>query len=106
VLVVAGSLSVLSTLHGTPATVLAVLTWGLGSAAIPVCLQAAVLRVAPDNQQAASAVYVVAFQIGIGLGSLLGDRFVAAGHLGALPVFGSLVALAAGVLTSRRAFPR
>ncbi|BEP14488.1 MFS transporter [Acidothermaceae bacterium B102] len=108
VLLVATGLTLLAVLHGAPITVVAVLLWGLGATAVPVCLQAAVLRVAPDNQEAASAVYVVAFQIGIGGGSFIGDRFVAAGHLPALPVFGSLVALAAGVvvLTSRRAFPR
>ena len=63
---------------------------------------------APDNQEAASAVYVVAFQIGIGLGSFLGDRFVAADQLDTLPVFSALVALTAGVvvLAARRAFPR
>ena len=81
---------------------------GLGSAAIPVGLQSAVLRVAPDNQEAASAVYVVAFQIGIGLGSFLGDRFVAADQLDILPVFSALVAVTAGivVLAARRTFPR
>jgi predicted MFS family arabinose efflux permease len=108
VLVVAGALSILAGLHGATATVVAVLAWGLGSAAIPVCLQAAVLRVAPNNQEAASAVYVVAFQIGIGLGSFLGDRFVAGGQLGSLPLFSAVVAVTAGVivLTARRAFPR
>jgi predicted MFS family arabinose efflux permease len=108
VLVVAGALSALASFHGAAATVAESLAWGLGSAAIPVGLQSAVLRVAPDNQEAASAVYVVAFQIGIGLGSFLGDRFVAGGRLTDLPVFGALVAVTAGamVLVARRTFPR
>ena len=107
-LVVAAALSALAAVRGELPTVLAVLAWGVASTAIPVGLQSAVLRVAPDNQEAASAVYVVAFQIGIGLGSFLGDRFVAADRLDALPVFSALVAVTAGivVLGARRTFPR
>lgn len=87
--------------------VVAVLAWGAGFTAVPVCLQAAVLRVAPHAQEAASAVYVVAFQIGIGGGALIGERLVSAGHLDALPVVGAALALAAGlvVLGARTAFP-
>ena len=46
-------------------TSVAVLAWGAGFTAVPVCLQAAVMRVAADAQDAASAVYVVAFQIAV-----------------------------------------
>jgi predicted MFS family arabinose efflux permease len=107
VALVAVALATLSVLHGAPATVVAVLAWGLGFSAVPVSLQSVVLRVAPEAQDAASAVYVVAFQIGIGGGALIGDRFVAAGHLGTLPVLGAVVAAAAVVivLSARSVFP-
>jgi predicted MFS family arabinose efflux permease len=90
----------------TVLTVLAVLVWGAGFTALPVCLQSAILRVAPHAQDAASAVYVVAFQIGIGGGALAGDRLVVAGRLGALPVVGAVLAVAAAliVLAGRSAF--
>jgi len=103
---VATALTVLGFTHSTVLTVLAVLGWGAGFTAAPVCLQSAILRVARSAQDAASAVYVVAFQIGIGGGALLGDRFVVAGRLGDLPVLGAVLAVAAGVivLAGRAAF--
>ncbi len=92
---------------GPASTVIAVLAWGAAFTAVPVCLQSAVLRVTPQARDAASAVYVVAFQIGIGGGALLGERFVRAGHLGTLPVLGAALAAVAGliVISARRAFP-
>jgi predicted MFS family arabinose efflux permease len=93
---------------GTAPTVVAALLWGGAFTATPVCLQAAILRVAPHARDAASAVYVVAFQVGIGGGALVGERFVRAGHLAALPAVAAVLALTAGVivLASRSAFPR
>jgi predicted MFS family arabinose efflux permease len=93
---------------GTAPTVVAALLWGGAFTATPVCLQAAILRVASHARDAASAVYVVAFQIGIGGGALVGERFVRAGHLAVLPAIAAVLALAAGVivLASRSAFPR
>jgi predicted MFS family arabinose efflux permease len=86
---------------------LAVLAWGAGFTAVPVCLQAAVMRVAPDAQDAASAVYVVAFQIGIGGGALLGEQLVTAGDLDVLPPLAAVLAVVAAVvgLSARRTFP-
>jgi predicted MFS family arabinose efflux permease len=94
--------------HGSTAvTVAAVAIWGAGFTALPVCWQAAVLRVAPRSADTASALYVVAFQIGIGGGALAGSLLVNAGELAILPVAG--LALAAiglvVVLRSPRAFP-
>ena len=69
--------------------------------------QAAVLRVAPRSADTASALYVVAFQIGIGGGALAGSLLVDAGLLSALCVVGTALA-AAGLLVTlaaRRAFP-
>jgi predicted MFS family arabinose efflux permease len=101
-------LAVLIPVVGPLPTVLAALLWGAAFTATPVCLQASILRVAPQAADAASAMYVVAFQIGIGGGALVGERLVTAGHLAALPVVGATLALAAGllVLGVPRVFPR
>ncbi len=94
--------------HGSTAgTVAAVGVWGAGFTALPVALQAAVLRVAPRSADTASALYVVAFQIGIGGGALAGSLLVNAGLLSVLPLV-ALALVAAGLLillTARRAFP-
>ena len=94
--------------HGSAAvTVAAVIVWGAAFTALPVCLQAAVLRVAPRSADTASALYVVAFQIGIGGGALAGSLLVDTGVLAGLCVIGAALA-ASGlliVLTARRAFP-
>lgn len=88
-------------------TVAAVVLWGAAFTAIPVCLQSAVLRVAPQSADTGSALYVVAFQIGIGGGALAGSILVDAGRLADLPAVGMALA-AAGTLVllgARRAFP-
>ena len=92
---------------GVVPTVLAALVWGGAFTALPVILQSAILRVAPHARDAASAVYVVSFQIGIGGGALLGERLFSAGRLPSLPALGAVLALAAGlmVLAARRTFP-
>jgi predicted MFS family arabinose efflux permease len=106
---VAVALAVLATVaHGSAAgTVAAVAIWGAGFTALPVGLQAAVLRVAPRSADTASALYVVAFQIGIGGGALAGSLLVNAGLLPVLPLVGLILAVAALliVLAARRAFP-
>ncbi|MCU4186576.1 MFS transporter [Acidiferrimicrobium sp. IK] len=83
-------------------TVVAVGVWGAAFTAFPVALQTAVLRVAPHAADAASALYVVAFQIGIGGGALVGAALVAGGHLAVLPGLGALLALAAGAVVALR----
>ncbi|MEU4213982.1 MFS transporter [Actinoplanes sp. NPDC026623] len=101
------SLAVLIPVLGAVPTVLAVLAWGGAVTSIPVILQAAILRVAPDARDAASAVYVVAFQVGIGGGALLGERLVRAGLLGWLPAVAAVLTLVSVlvVLASRQTFP-
>lgn len=88
-------------------TIAAVVLWGAAFTAIPVCLQSAVLRVAPQSADTASALYVVAFQIGIGGGALAGSILVDAGLLAELPVVGMALAAAGTLvlLAARRAFP-
>jgi predicted MFS family arabinose efflux permease len=97
-----------SVAHGsTVGTVASVALWGAGFTALPVVLQAAVLRVAPRSADTASSLYVVGFQIGIGGGALVGSLLVNAGLLAILPV--AALALAAIslviVLAAGRAFP-
>jgi predicted MFS family arabinose efflux permease len=105
--VAAAALLTLVPVLGPAPTVIAALLWGGAFTAIPVTLQAAILRVAPQARDAASAVYVVAFQIGIGGGALLGERFVNAGLLPWLPAIAATLALTAGALVVRspKAFP-
>jgi predicted MFS family arabinose efflux permease len=97
-----------SVAHGSAAgTVAAVAVWGGSFTALPVVLQAAVMRVAPRSADTASALYVVAFQIGIGGGALAGSLLVNAGLLSVLPLV-AVALVAAGlviVLAARRAFP-
>jgi predicted MFS family arabinose efflux permease len=106
---IAVALAVLASVaHGSAiGTVAAVAVWGAGFTALPVGLQAAVLRVAPRSADTASALYVVAFQIGIGGGALAGSLLVNAGLLPVLPVAGLALAVAGllVVLAARRAFP-
>ncbi|HWS37410.1 MAG TPA: MFS transporter [Actinoplanes sp.] len=75
-----------------------VLVWGGAFNALPVFLGSAPMRVAPTSRDAASAVYVVAFQIGIGSGAFIGERFVGAGNLGTLPLLGAGLVFAGGLL--------
>jgi predicted MFS family arabinose efflux permease len=95
---VVGALALISVVHhSTPAMVLAALAWGAGFTALPICLQSSVLRVASKMPDTASALYVVAFQIGIGGGALVGAGLLGAGNLGAIaPV--ALALIAAGSL--------
>lgn len=73
----------------------AIVLWAGPAAGIGVVLQAAVLRVAKGRPDLASAVYIVAFQIGIALGAALGG--VTLDH-GMLPA--AVAIAAAGGLTS------
>ncbi|MDI6103833.1 MFS transporter [Actinoplanes sp. NEAU-A12] len=94
------AVALLTPVLGPGPTVVMTLLWGGAFTAIPVLLSAASLRVAPTARDAASAVYVVAFQIGIGGGALIGERMVSAGHLGALPLLASVFTLAATALAA------
>ncbi|MGW1996307.1 MFS transporter [Embleya sp. NPDC001921] len=82
----------------TPGTVAAMLAWGLAYGAVPVGLQAWLLRSAPDAPEAASAVFVTGFQFAIALGSLLGGVAVDAVATSAVLWFGGGLAAATGLL--------
>ncbi|GGL02913.1 MFS transporter [Mangrovihabitans endophyticus] len=101
------SVALLAPVLGVVPTVVVTLIWGGAFTAVPVCLASGVLRVAPHARDAASAVYVVAFQIGIGGGALVGERLVGAGLLGVLPAAAAALALLGCVLvvTAPRVFP-
>ncbi|HET6479887.1 MAG TPA: MFS transporter, partial [Actinoplanes sp.] len=106
--VLAVSAGLLAPVLGLVPTVIVTLLWGGAFTAIPVILAAAPLRIAPRARDAASALYVVAFQIGIGGGAFLGERIVRTGHLGVLPLVAAALAVATIVLIAtvgRRVFP-
>ncbi|GIE34247.1 MFS transporter [Actinoplanes italicus] len=105
---VALSVVMLAPVLGPVPTIVFTLLWGGAFTAIPVFLSTAPLRVAPTARDAASAVYVVAFQIGIGGGAFLGERLVSAGYLGTLPLLAGALALTASIITalSPAVFPR
>jgi predicted MFS family arabinose efflux permease len=105
--VLAVAVATLAPVLGPVPTVVATLLWGGAFCAIPVCLQATALRIAPRARDAASAVYVVSFQIGIGGGAFVGERMTSAGHLGVLPLLAAGLAIVALVLTAvaRQVFP-
>lgn len=97
---VAGLALIAAIPHGTVVMVLATLAWGAGFTALPICLQSAVLRVAPDIPDTASALYVVAFQIGIGGGALAGAGLLGAHELSAIPGVTLAVFLAGSLLAA------
>ena len=90
------------------AGVVAVIFWGATATAMPPMLQSAAMRHAPENPDAASGVYVAAFQIGIMAGSLIGG--VLYEHGGEPVMLGASALLTGGalvaVLASTGLFPR
>ncbi|WP_131735447.1 MFS transporter [Actinomadura roseirufa] len=60
----------------TPVTVLAVVAWGLCGSALPTVFTAWALRVAPDDQETAMSLLVIAVNFGLGAGALLGGRLL------------------------------
>jgi len=105
-LIVTGLAVMVVVADGTVPFILATLAWGAGFTALPIFLQSAVLRVAPEIADTASSVYVVAFQIGIGGGALAGSGLLGSGHLRAIPQL-ALVLFVAGsavAATARRTF--
>jgi predicted MFS family arabinose efflux permease len=75
-------------------------------AAVPVCLQTAVIRVSPASADVASSVYVVAFQVGIAGGSFVGGWMIDQNQLAVIPAWASIIAVLAAlvVVRLRRAF--
>ncbi|KEF05905.1 hypothetical protein ADK78_23285 [Kitasatospora aureofaciens] len=90
-----------------PLAVAAVALWGIAFAALPVSLQASVLRLAGTAPDAASSWYVAAFNLGIGGGALTGG-LLSATTVAALPWAALITVLPAVALvrTRRAALPR
>jgi predicted MFS family arabinose efflux permease len=76
----------------------AAVLWAVPGGAIAVVLQAGVLRVATAHQDLANACYIVAYQVGIALGALVGGLYLSAGALPvAVGTAAALALLAAGI---------
>ncbi|AHH15603.1 putative membrane protein [Nocardia nova SH22a] len=74
-----------------------VMLWGAASAALPVILQHAALRTAPDAPEIPSGAYVVSYQLGITGGSALGAALLSDTPVASLPLW-SGIALSAGTI--------
>jgi predicted MFS family arabinose efflux permease len=81
----------------------AIVAWAAPAAGIGVVLQAAVLRVARSQPDLASAVYIVAFQIGIALGAALGGLSLDHGMVPAAVVIAAIGGLASAIVVHRSA---
>lgn len=100
-----GSLAVLA--------VLAIGLWGFAFTTVPVCLQSSVLATPRADPDRASAIYVVAFQIAIASGALLGGSLLGTSSIGGtsgIAVVTVVAALLVGaalvtVVSARGAFP-
>lgn len=70
--ITAGALIVLSQSSGLPGLITAAILYGIGFGSAQPALQAATLRIAPENRRgAANASFMTAFDLGIGLGAIL-----------------------------------
>jgi predicted MFS family arabinose efflux permease len=81
----------------------AVVLWSVPAGGLAVILQAAVLRVAPGQRDLASAVYIVAFQIGIAGGAWLGGVYLDRGILVAAIATTAACGLVAAIVAARSA---
>ena len=80
-----------------------VVLWSVPAGGLAVILQAAVLRVALGQRDLASAVYIVAFQVGIAGGAWLGGVYLDRGILIAAIATTAALALAAMIVAARSA---
>lgn len=87
--------------------VLAIGLWGLAFTTVPVCLQSSVLVTPREDPDKASAIYVVAFQVAIASGALVGGVIIDVSGI-AVVVLTAVLLVAAALVTvvfSRSAFP-
>ncbi|MFJ6843658.1 MFS transporter [Streptomyces griseoluteus] len=94
-------------IHLRPLSVAAVALWGISFAALPVTLQARVLRLGVTAPDAASSCYVAAFNLGIGGGALTGG-VLSTSTVAVLP-WAALIAVVPALAltwTTRAALPR
>jgi len=114
-LLFAASAFTLALLARTPAVVIAaILIWGVASGALPPLMNARMMQVASEAlRPLASAALVVFFNVGIGLGSLIGGLIESASgpqaiatFAGCILVASTLVAVATAVVLRSRVAPR
>ena len=111
--VVAGALLVLwTTMQSAPGSlavlaVLAIGLWGFAFTTVPVCLQSSVLNTSRNDPDRASAIYVVAFQLAIASGALVGGIVVDRSSIAVVTIVAALLVAAAllTVVLARDAFP-
>ncbi|MFF4618211.1 MFS transporter [Nonomuraea jabiensis] len=95
---------------GGPTTIAVIAMWGLAYAALPTLLQTLALKRAPRAGSAASALFIIAFNVGITAGSLAGGQtlaFLGAAWLPAvavIPVLSALVAMSLGARREARSY--
>ncbi|GAA2914377.1 MFS transporter [Actinoplanes cyaneus] len=102
------ALALAAVASGAVPAVLALAACGLAFGTMPVFLQAAALRVAPEAPDAASGLTTSAFNMGIGGGALFGATVLDHAGVSAVPAAGAALAacgLAVVLLGSRAAFP-
>lgn len=91
--------------HWAALTSVAIVLWGFAFAAFPVGFQVWIMRVAPDQAEAANGLVVAAFQVAIASGAIGGGVLVdSIGALGG-PLF-ALVAMTLGAALTLRFGPR
>ncbi|MFI8259229.1 MULTISPECIES: MFS transporter [unclassified Streptomyces] len=85
---------------GAPLVITMLVCWGVLYAALPVALQTWVMRLVPEESEAASSLYVAAFNGAIGVGSFIGGLIIdSSGPRLAMAVAGAF-ALAAMLVTA------
>ncbi len=81
------------------ATGLLIAIWGLSYSALPVLLQTAILQRAPDAREAATSIYVMAFNMSIAAGALGGALAIDQISTAAPLMLGALLCMSATVAT-------
>jgi predicted MFS family arabinose efflux permease len=84
-----------------PGTVILLLVWGIAYTALPVCLQTLVFASAPQAPEAATSLYICAFNVSIALGALVGGRFVDASGPSSVMFLGAGFSVLAALLMTR-----
>ena len=86
-----------------PGTIILLLVWGIAYTALPVCLQTLVFASAPQAPEAATSLYICAFNVSIALGALVGGWSVdASGPATAMYLGAGFSVLAALLMTRYR----
>jgi MFS transporter, DHA1 family, inner membrane transport protein len=83
--------------HSAPVAVIAMTMGGMAMGLLPILLQAATLRAAPDHAEQASGINAGAFNLGVAAGALAGSLAWRLWGVAAVPVAGSIFA-GAGLL--------